>query len=182
MSSIEPRLIRIAVTKGDALPRNRIGGKSNTGTYFIGNIIDYRDTYKFFIDDSGERIVNYFLDISRIQAYCFAFNRLVLKKVIYYDKKHSCDDFANDAQFFFNKSGRIKIDVSTRTNDSRVFLSFQNGNPEIRQLRKLLFANLSYIVFEQVQGKDNEFIVYPDINYDGFNKALAYASEEELKR
>lgn len=165
MSAIETHLIRIAVTNGDVLLENKPEGKSNTGTYFISSEKEYLDTFKNFIDDSGQRLVTYFLDIDRIKGYCSSFEVLVLPLDEF---KFARGTFESKADYFKNQKGYHEIVVSTRKNDSRVFLQLKNKEPIIEALRGILYSNISILVVEKID--DNNFSLYPEINYSCFKK------------
>ena len=161
MAANLPRLIRVSIQNGDAIDQNRLKGKSNTGTYFISSEKEYLEVFKEFIDDSGEKVMYYYLDFNRVKAYCAAFNALVLPMEEY---RFAREVFPINAAYFNDKVGMARIKVKTRKNDTRYFLQFDNKDVLISSLRNVLFALVSCLVFEKKT--DNEIIVYPEIDFE----------------
>ncbi len=160
MSAKVTKIIRISIQNGDAIDSNRLQGKSNTGTYFISSEQDYLEVFKEYIDDSGTKAMFYYLDFNRVKAYCSAFKALVLPMETY---KFAREVFPINAAYFDKFTGNEKIKVSTRKNDTRYFLQFDNKNPIIAALRNVLYGLVSCLVFEKIS--DNEVLVYPELNY-----------------
>ena len=159
MSAFLSKIMRVEVKGGDAIANNRIEGKSNTGTYFMCSLKDWEKFEKFVPDDDS---VEYFIDLKRVQIYKYAFGGAFFdRRNNYPDKMRNFEAFCDSLCAFVVNP---QVVFTTRKNDSRVFLKFDNNTKtEIeKQLRDILYADLSLLVFEKVG--PNKCLVYPEIN------------------
>ncbi len=159
MSAFLNRIMKVEVKGGDAVPNNRKEGKSNTGTYFICSLKD-REKYQAFIPDDGK--MNFYIDLKRIQIYKKIFSFYFFKdRNLYPDKMRNFEAFCDSLCAFTENP---KVIFTTRKNDQRVFLKFDNNiKSEVeKQLRDILYADLSNIVFELIN--ENTCLVYPEVN------------------
>ena len=150
-------LMRVAVTGGDAIDKNRISGKSNTGTYFICSAKDWDNFSRFFKDD-----MKYFLDTKKIPSYKVLFMSMFFKfKERYPDKMRHFEDIC-DSLMSYEENPEIFIGL--RKNDVRVFMKFKDNDREVEHaIRGILYSDLSNIVFEY---KTNKCLIYPEVNIE----------------
>ena len=155
MAAEKPNLIRIAVTGGDALPDNRVKGKSNTGTYFLCSEQDW-ETFKPFF----KKGVEHFFDTTRIRAYCASFLEVFKNNAEAYPDRFA--SIADYGKFFSTGVLEKPTQVDLRINPPRIFMRFKdNSDPDVDAFRHLLYAPISSIVMELKEGK---CLIYPDIN------------------
>ena len=167
MSEIKKEIIFIDVTKGDCLEPNRRNGKSNTGTYFISSLKDI-DKYKEFVDENNK----YFLNLDKVYEYAVLFKNLPTSFLESYNGKGA--NFSTFSGYLTSLKNNPNIKVSTRINDSRVFLRFvDNGDPVVNAFRNLLYEDISNICIEKT---GNEFEIYPYLNAKQLNKGEAVIS------
>lgn len=163
MSAKKPNLIRIAVTNGDAMPDNRVSGKSNTGTYFVCSNADFSNFGEFFKEG-----LEYKFDCKRTVAYCLALPAVYKDYSRYYP--HGFDPMSPFSAYFANAKRDPETNIGLRINDPRIFMRFLDNN-EIytNAFRNLLFAEISVIVLELTEDDcGNEVcLVYPDVDYSG---------------
>ena len=159
MSAFLSKIMRVEVKGGDAISNNRLEGKSNTGTYFICSSKDW-DRFEEFVPDDKQ--VKYFLDLNRIEIYKNAFSKLFYKiRDRYPDQMRNFEPYCDSLCCY---TSRPEVIFTTRKNDLRVFLKFDNNcKSELeKQFRDILYADLSLIVFELI---DNcTCLIYPEIN------------------
>lgn len=159
MSAFLSKIMRVEVKGGDAIANNRTEGKSNTGTYFLCSLKDW-EKYEKFVPDDGS--VEYFIDLGKVQAYKNSFGAAFFgRRNSYPDKMRNFEAFCDSLCAFVVNP---QVVFTTRKNDSRVFLKFDsNTKSEVeKQLRDILYADLSYLVFELVN--KTTCLVYPEIN------------------
>lgn len=164
MASNFSKIVRIAVKNGDAIPENRLKGKSNTGTYFLCSSNQY-DEFKEFIDDE----LVCFIDHDRVKMYYYAFMQtFYLSKDQYVDKMYNFEQYCHS---LYSSNIRHKIYLRYRINDSRYFIRFkENDNIYVNAFRHILYGDISYLVLEK---RDNKYFIYPELVY------LSHPEKEE---
>lgn len=153
MAARIPKMIRVAVTSGDAISSCKTSGKSNTGTYFISSLKDY-DLFAEYLDFS---VNSYFLSAKKVDEY-----RILFKNKYWQNREKYSDQMGNFDKFcdFLVKNGGHQIDFDNRNNDQRVFLKFQNNlEPVADAIRHILYAELSDLVIEE--NGEHSYLVYP---------------------
>lgn len=164
MASKYTKNIIIEVKNGDALPNNRIDGKSNTGTYFLGS-------YKFFqtVKSLFDNCISFQFDKTKIIEYKTLFQQYMYKQK---------DKYPDKLIFFERHSDKLveicenyTVDVTIRNNDTRFFFRFTNNDDEVvNEFRSILFGEISSIV---LSFDNNKCFIYPIIsNYDYFNYVI----------
>jgi hypothetical protein len=160
MSAIKGSLIRIAVTNGDALPENRITGKSNTGSYFVSSTDQYEDFKPFCESPNG-----FIVSRERIIAYREVFLSIFSKDQNSYPGK--MQDFNEYCYSLCSLDSDPIVKMSLRVNDSRVFLKFDdNLDPVVTAIRHILYGEVSQLIIEIVDGKR---VIYPEIDFSKVN-------------
>ena len=159
MSAFLSKIMRVEVKSGDAIANNRIEGKSNTGTYFLCSLKDWERFEKFVPD---EKQVKYLLDLNRIEIYKNVFSALFYKiRDRYPDKMRNFEPYCDSLCCYVDNP---EVIFTTRKNDSRVFLKFDNNckSDLEKQFRDILYADLSLIVFELLD--NGTCLIYPEVN------------------
>ena len=165
MAGVISKILKVSVTNGDAVAENRLGGRSNTGTYFIcSNTAVFFEKFGDFFQDG----LIYRIDLDKIREY-----QLLLKHFIG-DKKELYPDEMNSLNNYCSKLLEIKeplvVGVDKRINDTRVFMKFENNDKYIEKcFRHILYAEISEIVFEIKDGANICFI-YPLVNIKNISK------------
>ena len=168
MSANLVKKMRVAITNGDAIASNRFEGKSNTGTYFISSLEEFRDKFSPFIDLTGAKNIVYQFDVQKIIAYSNELYDLIICKIPKFANNFS--EYNNAAHYFSSKGRFIPVEVGYRSNDSRVFMRFlDNNNADVKCFRKLLYAKFSMLVFE-LNALGDVCTIYPEIDYDEVEK------------
>ncbi len=158
--------IIIEVKNGDALSNNRITGKSNTGTYFLGSSKFY-DQIKLLFDNC----VSFEFDRVKIMEYQTLF------KKFYFEHRDNYPDkmlfFETNCEKLINSCENFTLDLVIRNNDSRYFFRFANNDNEfINEFRSILYGDISSIV---LSFDGNRCFIYPIItNYDYFNNVVTF--------
>lgn len=171
MSATISKIMRVEVKNGDAVPNNRLKGKSNTGTYFICSSKDWLEFEEFLPEDKR---VKYFIKLDQVEKYKNLFASLFYRfRDLYPDRMKNFEPYC-ESLYCYTEDPQVIFTL--RKNDNRVFLKFDDNCKSglERQFRDILYANLSYIVFEKVD--DHKCYVYPEVNLMGVSK-LEYGQE-----
>ena len=165
MSATITKIMRVEVKNGDAVPNNRLQGKSNTGTYFICSTKDWLE-YEEFLPNDGS--VKYFVSLEKVKEYKHLFASLFYKfRDLYPDKMKHFEPYC-ESLCCYTKNPEVVFTI--RKNDQRIFLKFDDNCKSglERQFRDILYANLSFIVFEKID--NNICLVYPEVDLRGVSK------------
>ena len=155
MSAVNKTRMLIDVTRGDCVDDNRKNGKSNTGTYFVCSIKNFDEFEHFF------QLTNkYKIDLVKVDIYKTLFKQYFFQyKDEYIGKMKSFDIYIN---YLISQSEFPCVDITTRKNDTRVFMKFvDNTKPIVNAFRHVLYEDLSFIVFEK---RGETIYLYPEIN------------------
>lgn len=172
MSAIKKELIIIDVTRGDCLSENRISGKSNTGTYFVSSLKDFDKFEEFFAADN-----KYELNLSNVSIY----NDIFMKYFYCFKDEYigKMEKYTKKVNYLLNNVQDASIKITTRINDSRVFMRFvDNQNAVVDAFRNLLYENISRICIEKKEG--NSFLIYPVINETTLVKILSKEKQNDF--
>ena len=158
MATKTVQAIRVAVTRGDCFPDNRPDGSSNTGTYFVCSMKDWKVFEPYFLDG-----VKYYFSTTKIKIYVDTLAIIAAKyKDVYPDKFASVKTYG---KVFEDAAENPYCEIGIRKNDVRAFMRFKdNSDVLVNAFRHLLYSDLSLITMEMTP---NGIAIYPEIDLEG---------------